>query len=803
MVEPIEIGSVTTEAEAEEFRRRGVTLFGIPEAVEADPRFRRIRGGVGSGSVRERGLREEAKRRAQEEARRQLEIRAQQLAEQRRLAEQRAKAKAESLRLSGEKIRLRERQIALLRERGFSETKARREVTKFFREFEEQRLPSRDQKKALKLIEKFPDARPVKGGLIVPRPGGGTMFIPFVKKPDIKRGTVEEQPEKVVEPLFIEPPKEKKPEIKLDFVEEVEVPRRETEIGKIPPIPSDAFISRLSTITPVKRKEGLIPSAAQLASKQRALLQAEESRRGVSVKSTALGLGIGALASVVKTGEFGVSLITEPTETVEKVVLGIPRIPEQLGKLGAVIRREPAFVTGFVAGEIIQAKAIGKAVRKTGELAQRIRTEVSPTFRPLRVERGKQFFEVPSDVPDEALRIKIAPPLKRLKEPIAKQIRLSGKEVEAVSAQTLKRALGKEGFEFGKLKRELFFDPRGRLRVSRLGLGELQKEAKLLDVLSGDVTFRAGKRAALIFEKAPVEKLPFSLRDIDISLRRGRGLTPSQARRLKLFQDIPTGKFKPIGFLSTEPEVTLPAGEIIKFERGLGATIIKGKRVELIRPSIVTPTKQAKQILKVSTISAKDVSKLSSISTKDISKISSVFETRPFVSPTRISVSAGVSLGKLTRGISRPSRVSRVSPLLTSDFSIPKIPISGISRRPSPRRRARVSKILRPSRRRQILDISSISSLPRIERMITPPVPTPFTPLPFVRRMKKKKEERRKRSIREDIRITEGFLAKTLGFKPVRVTPKEVRRLASLPARAIGIRRAPLLIPDVPRRMRK
>ncbi|KKL87215.1 hypothetical protein LCGC14_1936930 [marine sediment metagenome] len=147
------------------------------------------------------------------------------------------------------------------------------------------------------------------------------------------------------------------------------------------------------------------------------------------------------------------------------------------------------------------------------------------------------------------------------------------------------------------LERSFFADPRGRFRPSRLGIST-QKDASLLDILKGDFTFKTPKPQILVFENVKVAKFPKALKDISKALKSGKALTKSQAKRLLNWQSKKTGRFKPIGALSREPEITLAAGEIIKKVKRVGTTIINGKRVPIVQVKVVKPSISIKNLLK-------------------------------------------------------------------------------------------------------------------------------------------------------------------------------------------------------------
>ncbi len=91
-----------------------------------------------------------------------------------------------------------------------------------------------------------------------------------------------------------------------------------------------------------------------------------------------------------------------------------------------------------------------------------------------------------------------------------------------------------------------------------------------------------------------------------------------------------------------------------------------------------------------------------------------------------------------------------------------------------------------------------------------PPIRIPKTPLfppisfDFRVRPRKKKKKRLPRRLLPGLAISEGFTAKVLKLPPVIIKTKDIAKIASSPARGIGIRRAPIIgIPKLRRRKRR
>ncbi len=196
-------------------------------------------------------------------------------------------------------------------------------------------------------------------------------------------------------------------------------------------------------------------------------------------------------------------------------------------------------------------------------------------------------------------------------------------------------------------------------RVSRLALGS--REATLTDILAGDITFKRAKPQII------------------------------------LFPDVEIGKeFKPFGLPSSELEVLLRPGAVIKKQKKIAVTLIEGERVPIITAKVLKQVKPpGKAMAPIRRITGK--------ATRDIIErelgISKRVTPRPFVSPVRLAVS-GVSL---TKAVTKPIKITKPT--------IKPIRISrAISIKPS--RRISLTRVIFPSRAVSLLPISPISVLP-------------------------------------------------------------------------------------------
>lgn len=497
-------------------------------------------------------------------------------------------------------------------------------------------------------------------------------------------------------------------------------------------------------------------------------------RVGVKERATLFVVSAGTtIASFPKeTFQFGKALLTQPVKTIKEIPTGIKTAGTQF--FAELEGPTPEVPLGRLTGEVVALKGAGKVAGAVTKGVKVGTTRLSPKFVKT-TEKGIKGVPLKRGEVD----IKLAGPVKQIKEPLSKQVRLAGKEVDVVSAQTdFLKPLTKRKLE---LERTFFGDPRGRARVSRLDLGKTPKEASVLDILSGEeITFRRGRKQLLVFEKAMVEKFPRRLIDVETKLKRGRTLTKMQERRLIEFQETPSGQFKPIGFLSTEPEVILPAGETLKRGKKVAVTLIKGEPVEIITPKIVKISAKDIQLKKPTTTNFKQLKNLEKrIRTSTSKRIIS----KPFVSPSRISVSP-ISLRKFTKKISRVPKIrSPISPKIT----IPKYPSRIIGRRAiSPPSLKKLSSIKRsPIGKRKIIS-------PPISRLVSTPMIT-RSPIISYQKFKQIKLPKVKTKGKEDVALVEGFIARQLGLKPIKISKTDIGKAIKKQELSLGIRRAVII----------
>ena len=382
----------------------------------------------------------------------------------------------------------------------------------------------------------------------------------------------------------------------------------------------------------------------------------------------------------------------------------------------------------------------GKATKLLGKIGSKASTRLSSKF----VGIKKGVMTIPSTTKGRNIKITVGGTVKKISEPLSKQAQLAGKKVTAVSAQAdrlvniikTKRIVRKpipgeatfskpikellKKFDDGTitknelvklesqvpiLERSFFADPRGRFRPSRLGVGK-QKEASLLDYLSGDVTFKTSKPQILVFEDVKIQKFPKTLRDVEKALKSGKTLTESQTKRLLKFQQEKTGKFKPIGALTKEPEITLAPGEVIKKVKKVAVTLVDGKKVEIVQAKVIKASKTTANLVKKS--------KSGKITAKELKELSKRLQKETGFKPT------------LSRSTKLKPR-ARVPKVVIRARAITKIKRTGRFVKGSPEAKRFMRKI-REARK------TTTRKIPRRPARITRPPITPKRPVRITRR---------------------------------------------------------------------
>ncbi len=215
----------------------------------------------------------------------------------------------------------------------------------------------------------------------------------------------------------------------------------------------------------------------------------------------------------------------------------------------------------------------------------------------------------------------------------------------------------------GLLETSFFADPSGIIRPSRLGKESSQKIATLKDLITGNITFKRQRPQILLFMNAEIEKFPSFLKDVEIKLKKNIPLTELEQAKLLKWQLTNSGKFKPVGFLTRENEITIPAGNLIKRNKVVGKVTSKGRVINLVQTEIYNPSpsiKKALNDLQKGKLSKQQIDTLNKILYKETNinyglSSSKLPITKPYLSVNRVAYSASSLLRKLLPNINRYS----------------------------------------------------------------------------------------------------------------------------------------------------
>lgn len=514
-------------------------------------------------------------------------------------------------------------------------------------------------------------------------------------------------------------------------------------------------------------------------------------------------VGLTATQTVV---DFGVGVKQLPGSLIKlarnpkNIITGAKALPSAVKKsgeeFGQLLRVSPNEALAKVGTEIVLLKGTSKGFKAVGKLSSNVATRISPKFvgsaksgtkLVVRTSKGKKVLEVVSKLPREKL---------------TKQARLGGKKVTAVSVQAdslvnllkrrklIRKPIPNEAklpkgirnrlnkFDEGKLsprqildldrdirklgrkgllERSFFADPRGRIRVSRSGIGK-NTEATFMDYLTEDLSFKSPKPQILVFPDTEIAKLPKALQKIQMKLKKNIPLTKAEADKLLKFQLKTSGKFKPLGFISKESEITLAPGEIIKRLRISGKTIINGKSVNIVEVKVVKATARTKSLLKkarAKKLNKKEFKELKRRLVKETGFKSSVTSSsklgKKFLSPRRALATVS------TRAIRKRKRIRSSKPISrkkkTSKTSRGKTS-RGKTSRPIPRK---------PSRGKTSKPVSRPSKTSRPAKTSRPGKPArPIRPVtPIKSRIKKRKVKKKKKKIQRSYNVFARPLKKT------------------------------------------
>jgi len=324
---------------------------------------------------------------------------------------------------------------------------------------------------------------------------------------------------------------------------------------------------------------------------------------------------VGAVASsVAGTVHFGSQMVKDPVGTTVGVGKGLwsggKYIWETKGLPSKVMQEataRPIYWTAFVGAELLTAKGAGKLGKTTVKWGGRFYRKALFELDPKKVKptgRVYDFFTVSG----EKIRSAIAPTWKGISEPLTKQVKYAGKQVVATHVGRIqffgrvfrrtKRAVsgGEQGYG-------MFFDPKGRLRFGRLR--ETSREASLSEFFQGKFTWRKQVKTpqVLVDPFAQVEKFPRYLKDVETGIKTGkirsvRDLTPEQRIKFETWQkEYASGKYKPVGYLSTEPEITLPVGTVPVKVGTLGKVWSQWQKLPVLQITTKKPSAELQKLL--------------------------------------------------------------------------------------------------------------------------------------------------------------------------------------------------------------
>ena len=329
-------------------------------------------------------------------------------------------------------------------------------------------------------------------------------------------------------------------------------------------------------------------------------------------------------------------------------------VVEDLKGTVQLLKTSPSEGIAKIGADIFTFRIIGRVLKVTGKVVSPVATKLSPKF--VGVAKTGTKLTVKGVGKSRVTKIRVIGKIP--KEPLRVQIRRAGERVTAVSTQAdslvrlirrkkiIRKPIPKEAklpaqtkallkkFDKGIIKpnelirldnqikkagakgileTSFFADPKMRVRLSRLGIKEV-KEAKLKDLLSGEATLKKSKPQILLFEDIQIQKLPKSLNSIKKKIASNKALTEIETAKLLQWQQGKTGKFKPIGFVTRESEITLAPGEVIKRVKKVGVTLVDGKKVPIISTKVIKPSKSLSELLKKAQIGKASVKELKKLS---------------------------------------------------------------------------------------------------------------------------------------------------------------------------------------------
>lgn len=564
------------------------------------------------------------------------------------------------------------------------------------------------------------------------------------------------------------------------------IEKREEEIKKaIPTIISEKTAETAKSLR--KEKLKIIEEKGVKAHLDPRLKRIDKKLQGLGIAQSFISAGIGILVLPETIG----SLIKEPSQ-LKKVPSALGEAAKQFARIAII---SPTEAVAKIGAEVFLLKGTGKILQVTGKLSTKAAAKVSGKLTKV---KGSTITIKTGQVGKKTIDIKVlGPGLKKIKETLAEQAELVGKRLPIVTSsqankivsiikrqRTIKKPIPNEKllksstkkllkkFDEGKitrnevirldrrirketkgagslLERSFFVDPKGRVRLSRLGI---QKEATISDIIRGDFTLKTQKPQIIFFRDIKVQDFPKTkiFKNINKKLKFNKALTTKEYQELLKFQIKRSGKFKPIGALSKEPELTIAPGEIVKKVKTVAKVEINGKIVPIVQAQVVKATKQTSKLLKQSKIGK--LTKKEARTLKRRLRKETRFKASEF---SRTTVKPRVPVKRLlVTPITRIARrVKRVKPKPTKRIPTGR-PRKKPKPRPAPRPKPRKPRIRRPPRKVP-KEVPRVPGVPRIRRPPPPPpIPRPrprprppakpIPPLPRVKKRIPKKKPVRK-----------------------------------------------------------
>jgi len=370
----------------------------------------------------------------------------------------------------------------------------------------------------------------------------------------------------------------------------------------------------------------------------RDLLRTKALRKKITPGEEALLLASGFTAGLVDTfsGVLDLPQSLFYLASNPKEILNIPANLRSAGQnFGYILQTSTGEGLAYVGGSIVGIKGTNSAFNFLKKAGNFTLNKLNPKF--LGNVKAGQTINV-KVTPTKTVKVKVVN--KMPKQKLVDQINQAGKRVNAISSQAddffnlLKKskAVRKpipgearfkpitkkllEKFDAGKitkkelyqldamlriegtkglLERSFFADPTGKIRPSRLGI--TTEKGSLMDYLSGDVTFKRARPQLFLFDDIKIQNFPKNLKQIATKIKAGKVLTKAEADRLLQWQLKQTGKFKPLGFVSGESEITLAPGEILRKVKKIGVVNVQGKNVPIWKVEVFKPVGTTKTLL--------------------------------------------------------------------------------------------------------------------------------------------------------------------------------------------------------------